>query len=226
VDPTELNRHVEGLASSHQRLLSALAPLSGDGLDDEMARRPSRLPGWTVGHVLTHLARNADSYTRLTAAAERGEVVDQYPGGASSRNADIDSGAGRGARELVDDLRRSIYELEGAWATAREAWFGRGRLMMGVEVPIAELPMRRWREVEVHLGDLGLRELGLDGPDSWSRDYVRHDLVNMTMQWKARGSMGLTDLPGAVVGRPPHERLAWLLGRLSVDGVAPAGLMG
>jgi hypothetical protein len=99
-------------------------------------------------------------------------------------------------------------------------------LMMGVEVPIAELPMRRWREVEVHLGDLGLRELGLDGPDSWSRDYVRHDLVNMTMQWKARGSMGLTDLPGAVVGRPPHERLAWLLGRLSVDGVAPAGLMG
>ena len=30
------------------------------GLTDDAARAPSRLPGWTRGHVLTHLARNAE----------------------------------------------------------------------------------------------------------------------------------------------------------------------
>ena len=30
-------------------------------LDDDAVRAPSPLPGWTRGHVLTHVARNADS---------------------------------------------------------------------------------------------------------------------------------------------------------------------
>ena len=40
-----------GCRASHRRLDEAIA-----GLTDEQARQPSRLPGWTVGHVLTHLA--------------------------------------------------------------------------------------------------------------------------------------------------------------------------
>ncbi len=226
MDATALNRYVEGLAASHQRLLATLDPIEGDGLTDEMVRRPSRLPDWTVGHVLTHLARNADSMTAMTRAAERGDVIDQYPGGIARRNADIEVGAGRPARDILSDLRRSIYELEGTWAAAREAWFGGGRLVTGSEVPISDLPLRRWREVEVHTADLGLRELGFDGPESWSADYVRHDLAIMSMQWKARGSMGLTDLPVQVLRLDPARRLGWLLGRLDVDGVAPARMMG
>lgn len=35
----------------------------------ERARQPSRLPGWSVGHVLTHLARNADAHTRRLEAS-------------------------------------------------------------------------------------------------------------------------------------------------------------
>ena len=35
------------------------------GLDDAGARSASLLPGWTVGHVLTHLARNADGMLHL-----------------------------------------------------------------------------------------------------------------------------------------------------------------
>jgi maleylpyruvate isomerase len=66
MDATALNRQVEGLAASHQRLLSTLDPMDGEGLTDEMVNRPSRLPDWTVGHVLAHLARNADSMTAMT----------------------------------------------------------------------------------------------------------------------------------------------------------------
>ncbi len=226
MDATALNRQVEGLAAAHQRLLSALDPIEGGGLTDEMVRRPSRLPDWTVGHVLAHLARNADSMTAMTRAAERGDVIDQYPGGVARRNADIEVGAGRPARDILSDLRRSIYELEGTWAAAREAWFGRGRLVTGSEVPISDLPLRRWREIEVHAGDLGLAEFGLDGTDSWSVDYVRHDLAIMSMQWKARGSMGLTDLPVQVLRLEPARRLGWLLGRVEVDGVPSAGMVG
>lgn len=226
MDPTTVNRHIEGLASSHQRLLATLDPIDGGGLTDEMVRRPSRLPGWTVGHVLCHLARNADSFTHLTVAAERDEVVDQYLGGPSARAADIEAGAARSGREQLTDLRRSIYALEGAWARARRAWLGRGRVVSGAEIPIADLPLRRWREVEVHMGDLGLCEFGFDGPDSWSVDYVRFDLPVLTMQWKARGSMGLTDLPASILALPPARRLGWLMGRTIVDGVDPASVMG
>ncbi|NDE81347.1 MAG: hypothetical protein EB037_10600 [Actinobacteria bacterium] len=163
---------------------------------------------------------------RLTLAAENDEVVEQYSGGLEARRRDIENGSTRSAREIIDDLRRSIYSLEGAWAGARRAWFGRGRLSMGAEVPISDLPLRRWREVEVHAGDLGLPELGLDGPDTWSMDYVRFDLPVMTMQWKSRGSMGLTDLPAPILGLAPARRLGWLMGRVDVDGVEPASVMG
>lgn len=226
MDPALLNRQVEGVAAAHQRLLDALGSIDGLRLTDEMCHRASRLPGWSVGHVLAHLARNAESLVHLTEAAERGEVADQYPGGAAARNADIEADATMSAVELVGRVRTSIYALEAAWVGAREAWFGTGRMLTGAQLSISDLPLRRWREVEVHSGDLGLSELGLDGCDSWSMDYVRHDLPVMTMQWKSRGSMGMNDLPNAVVSRAPHERLAWMLGRLVVDGVEPARLMG
>lgn len=219
-DPVLLNRRVEGLAVAHQRLLGCL-----DTLTDDMVGRPSRLESWTVGHVLAHLEQQARSFTRLVEGAETGDVLDQYPGGAAARAAAIDAASGRSAVDHVTGIRASVYELEGAMARARQAWYGFGRVVSGAVVPITDLPLRRRREVEVHLGDLGLAEWGPIGADSWADDYVRDDLAVLTMQWKARGSMGLTDLPASVVSRPPRERLAWLLGRLVVDGIPPAGLM-
>lgn len=216
-----MNRQVEGLAASHQLLLERLGDLT-----DEMVARPSLLSDWTVGHVLAHIAQQGDSITRLFLAAELGEVVDQYEGGFAARVAAIDGAASRSAAEHVSDVRRSIYALEGAIASAREGWFGSARMVSGIEVRVTDLPLRRWREVEVHMGDLGLSELECVGPESWSMDYVRHDLSVMTMQWKSRGSMGLTDLPQQIRTQSPTVRLGWLMGRVTVDGLAPAGLMG
>ncbi len=44
-----------------------------DGLTDREARGQSLLPGWSRGHVLTHLARNAEGGTRLLTWARTGE---------------------------------------------------------------------------------------------------------------------------------------------------------
>ena len=220
-DATTINRQVEGLAASHQLLLERLGNLT-----DDMVARPSLLPEWTVGHVLAHIAHQGDSISRLFRAAELGEMVDQYEGGFAARVAAIERDASLSADEHVTGVRRSIYALEGAIASAREGWYGSARMVSGIEVPVTDLPLRRWREVEVHMGDLGLAELQCVGPDSWSLDYVRHDLSVMTMQWKSRGSMGLTDLPSQIRTQSPAVRLGWLMGRATIDGLAPAGLMG
>ena len=67
---------------------------TSSGLDDATVARSSRLPRWTVGHVPTHLARNADAHVRMLEGAAAGEITDQYEGGAG-RSAEIEAGAGR-----------------------------------------------------------------------------------------------------------------------------------
>lgn len=216
VDPRELDRCVEGAAAAHQRLLGHLDRLIEGGADEAATvARPSLLPGWSVGHVLTHLARNADSHRRMFEAAERGEVGDQYPGGLEQRTHEIDAGHDRRLSQQRDDLRRAIWALEAAWSSCtEEAWRGSGR-SGGAAVPIAELPFRRWREVEVHHADL---DLGVSFED-WTPEYVRRDLVRQQMAWRARTPMGLSGLPARALELPPAARLAWLLGRLQVEGL-------
>ena len=55
-------------------------------LSDAVAHGPSLLPGWSVGHVLTHIAApDADSVVWRLEGAARGELRDQYPGGLEQR---------------------------------------------------------------------------------------------------------------------------------------------
>jgi maleylpyruvate isomerase len=206
----ELDRDVAGAAAAHQGLLVML----DDALDRVDPAAPSRLPEWTVGHVLTHLARNADSIVRALTAAECGEVVDRYEGGGPGRNAEIEAGRARPAAVQVDDVRRTIWRLEQVWA-AQTNWDGRSRETSGLEIPVRDLPFRRWREVEVHRVDLGL---GYEAED-WPDEYVRLELRNMEMLWNARRPMGLTGLPPEALAVPPRTRLAWLLGRTDIPGL-------
>jgi maleylpyruvate isomerase len=217
VDLRELDRAVAGCAAAHQRLLAGLHELS-----DEQARAPSLLPGWTVGHVLTHLARNADGNVRMLEAANRGEVAAQYEGGAQSRAADIDAGAGRPAAELVADVRAAIYRLEQQWAVmTAEGWDGEGLGLSGT-TPMSQVPFSRWREVEVHHADLGLGY----GAQDWPADFVRLELRRLAMVWASRRPMGMTELPAAALAATPHERLQWLLGRRDIEGLPDAGMLG
>lgn len=205
-----LDRDVAGAADAHQRLLATLDAWVERG--DPAPDHPTALPGWTIGHVLTHLARNADSHVRMLAG------LDQYEGGVVGREADIEAGAGRSADALVADVRRTIWALESAWAGHAD-WDATARRAVGT-VPMRDLPFRRWREAEVHHIDLGL---GITFADV-SPEYLRLELRRMEMLWRARRPMGLTPLPEAALARPPHERLAWLLGRGSIDGLDPAGI--
>lgn len=180
-----------GCVEAHRRLDAAIA-----GLTDDQARQPSRLPGWTVGHVLTHLARNADSVVRRLEAAERGEVVDQYAGGREGRAADIEAGAARPAAQLLADVAASSARCDEVCArVAPEVWERPTRGLGGEESPASFLAFSRWREVEVHHVDLGL---GYE-PTQWPPALVERWLPEQ-----------LESLPGRT---SPAALLGWTIGR-------------
>lgn len=171
--PAQPTAWLDGCIKTHRRIERAL-----EGLTDAMARRPSLLPDWTVGHVLTHLARNADSHTRMVEAAQRGDAVTQYAGGPPERDAAIAAGQGRPAAELAADVKAAQQRVEAAWAaTSDEVWAtGLRRVASGFN-SLAWTVFQRWREAEVHFADLGLHELG--SPASWddlSPAYVEAEL--------------------------------------------------
>lgn len=214
---TDRERALQGVAAAHRTLEQRL-----HGLTDDQARQPSLLPNWTVGHVLTHIARNADGLRRMVEGAARGEVAEMYPGGFEARDADIETGAGRTAEALVDDVRMSAARLELAFeGIADDAWSREGLTVFG-PAPIDDLPGRRWREVEVHHADLGLGY----GPQDWPAAYVRSELRVLTMLWDSRRPMGLTGLPPEALAADDRTRLAWLLGRTEIAGLPAAGLLG
>lgn len=159
-------------------------------------RRSSLLPGWTVGHVLTHLARNAEAMCRRVESAAREEVIEQYAGGAAGRAAEIEAGAARDARQIVDDSVQWGARVDHLFARLPdECWSRPVRSVGGGEHPVALLPYRRWREVEVHLVDLGL---GFTSSD-WSAELIDRMLPDL-----------VSGLPGRADAR---QLAAWLLGR-------------
>jgi len=200
---------IEAVVAAHRRLGERIHDLSDEGV-----RRASLLPAWTVGHVLTHLARNADSHVRRAEAAVAGVVVDQYPGGYEARAAEIEAGASRPANVIVDDVRQSATALERKRREApEEAWSAISRDVGGRERPLLELPARRWQEAEIHLVDL---DIGVTHRD-WSDDFVAVWLPRTRDQIRQRLPAGVA-LPHV---DDPRDELAWLYGRLRRDDLPP-----
>lgn len=195
---------------------------------DADARRPSRLPGWTVGHVLTHVARNADAFVRVAADRHAGRPGTMYPDGAEGRNADIEGGAGRPMAELVADLREASAAFAAAWRDPVPD--GPCRSWAAIApFDAAEVPLRRLREVEVHGVDTGLP--GVDHR-AWTDAYVEADLPFQWAQVVRRTEEPLhvvdelarlwsTGSPSHITERRVDRRdlLAWLLDRRAIEGL-------
>lgn len=219
---TDRERALRGVVAAHRTLEEHLV-----GLTDEQARQPSLLPDWSVGHVLNHLARNADGLRLMLEGAQRDEVAEMYPAGSYAsgverRRADIEAGAGRTAVALVDDVRIAAARFELALESMTDAaWQGEGLGAFG-PVPIDDVPIRRWTEVEVHHADLGLAY----GWKDWPEEFVRIEMQRLVMLWNSRRPMGMTGLPPEAFAVGDRHRAAWLLGRATIDGLEPAGLMG
>jgi maleylpyruvate isomerase len=208
---------------------------TAEGLDDAAVGTPSLLPGWTKGHVLTHVARNADAYTRLLTGARTGEDVPGYPT-PQTRADDIEAGAGRPLQEQIDDLRTAHERFaDAAAAMPAEAW----TFHLGfVGRSAAAVPWARLREVEVHHVDLGAGYGPADWSDAFALRLLREIVTGAGAEWPAMVlrpygiehvlTIGDATDASPAVGGPTRSIAAWLAGRadgadltVSPDGELP-----
>lgn len=221
------------LTEASTRLLEALAAVPPESLRD-----PSLLPDWTVGHVATHLARNADAQRNLLHWAATGVETPMYPS-PQARNDDIEAGARREPEEILSDLNASVVRLAQAIdAQPGAAWTALVRQSRGGPVPAEVILDARLAEVELHHHDLGV-DSGLALLDEEAgglllgavvRTYARNrDLGGLVVEPDGAEPVTLT---GAPDGKPTHVRgpavsiAGWLTGRtdgseLVCDGPLP-----
>ncbi|WDZ88184.1 maleylpyruvate isomerase family mycothiol-dependent enzyme [Micromonospora cathayae] len=183
----------------------------------------SPLPGWTRGHVLAHLARNADGLVNVLTAARTGQRIPMYAS-AAARDADIAAGAARPPEEHLADLRHSADRFaEAVAAMPMSAWAATVEMRLG-PWPATMLVWCRLREVEVHHVDLaaGYR------PADWSEAFAHRLLHDVTSGLSSRADtpalvlrfdgsrheLVVGDPRGApVVAGPATDLAAWLTGR-------------
>jgi maleylpyruvate isomerase len=225
----ELSARLDGAT---QRLLHTAA-----GLHDEQAREASLLPGWSRGHVLAHLARNADALRNLLIWARTGVVTPMYPN-ASDRNEQIEAGSGRPAAVLLADLTGSASEFAAESARLSGAeWAAEVRGPGGVTQPGWYTLWRRLSEVEIHHVDLGAGYRPTDWPADFAAqrlavtasDFARPDCPRVALRADDSGAEyeigpGNGKAPLTVTG-PSRQVLAWLIGRSDGTDLAadPAG---
>ena len=204
---------LSGMADAHRRLRRHVHSLLHSGLlDDRAVAEPSLLPGWTRGHVLTHVARHADSTIRALTGAARGDIVARYPGPPGSRDREIEHGANRTAAALVADVVDTSVALDEVVGSLPEAaWSGRCHGRTGEE-PVSALPAMRQREVEFHLADLDLPGFGAA---DWSPELVAAEARRLgrpgaDATWVAEAN-----------GRPGIDPAAWTAATLAPDWCRP-----
>ncbi|MDH2430287.1 maleylpyruvate isomerase family mycothiol-dependent enzyme [Sphaerisporangium sp. TRM90804] len=214
------------LSAATNRLLATAATLS-----DRDIAAPSLLPGWTLGHVLVHVARNGDSLLNLLTWAKTGVYTPQYPT-AEARDAEIAEGAGRSAKEQHADLADGAARFDDyALRMPPEAWAATVSGLRPPEHPAWYVLARRIREVEIHHSDLGVGYTWAD----WPEGFVRRELHDALVTWphersrvgavRALGRVWTGLGEGPLVDGPDRTLLAWVCGRLGAGEGEAGGLV-
>jgi maleylpyruvate isomerase len=227
--PHSVDLTIGRIKEAVDRLVASVTTIS-----DEHMREPSLLPGWSRGHVLTHIARNADGLRNLLVWAETGEETPQYAS-AEERETQIEAGAGRPATEIVADVVQSAEDFAAKAGQLPEgAWLAEVRGFRGPAHPAWFTLHRRLAEVEIHHVDLATGY----GPADWPDWFVTDMLYRVTGQLAADpqapsaivsdsetgrqfflrhdpSTPGTPDAPpaGLEITGPGRILLAWLLGR-------------
>ncbi|MBR7825227.1 maleylpyruvate isomerase family mycothiol-dependent enzyme [Actinospica sp. MGRD01-02] len=231
-DPTEtLARVVESTAQ-----LIATA----EQFDDAAVREPSLLPGWTRGHVLTHVARNAEAVGRLLTWAATGEETPMYAS-PEARDAEIEAGAGRTAAELLADVRLTgeHFAVQAARLT-EEQWQNEIMGRRGGKQQAGWLPWWRLEEILIHHVDLNVAY----SPAHWPEYFTEPELQMIAARFsnpvftpespafrllsededgtddRVYGVLCAPEDAGVPIVRGPSAALvAWLIGRSNGDGL-------
>lgn len=158
--------HLIDLSTKHLPSETERLVATAERLGDADVRAPSLCPGWTRGHVLSHLARNAEALSRVCAAVLTGEPDTMYDS-VEARDADIEAGAGRSAAELASDVRTQAAALAPQITRLGVEHIGTTveRVPGGQLIAAERVPFMRLREVVWHHVDLDAGYGFADTPD-------------------------------------------------------------
>lgn len=148
----ELNDSMRWLQEGTALFAEVLAAIDDDGFT-----KPSRLPGWTIAHLVAHFALNAQALGNLVTWARTGVQTPMYAS-REQRDADIEAGGAKPAGELRRwSAEASARLFESLSELTDEQWQTTVQSRTGREFPATEIPWLRSREVMVHTIDLGGR---------------------------------------------------------------------
>lgn len=213
---------IDAVRSSTSALEHTIATLT-----DAQAREPSLLPGWSRGHVLTHVARNADALGNLVEWARTGVRTPMYPS-REERDAVIAAQSDRSAAELRSDVHDSHERLlaamgslePGAW-TRELVWGSHDR-----HGSASVIPFLRRTEVEVHHIDLNLDYTLAHWPEDFVEALLddiadesshRDDFTGCVLVGNDDEGRWVVAGGGPEISGPPPSLLGWLIGR--TDGI-------
>lgn len=220
--------YLRAVAESTEHLFRTVSDL-----DPAEVAKPSALPDWTRGHVLAHIARNADGLVNLLDTARTGEDIPMYPS-LAARDQGIEDGAPRPLDVQLADLRESHERFMAAAALLPvEAWSVtlRPRHRPGVSFPAYVVPLKRLQEVEYHLVDLDAGYTPAHWPESFAtREFTTLAERFSTLDGLPRIQLIADDLvlserlgaegePELTVEGPVRGLAAWLSGRSDGDGL-------
>ncbi|WP_155056437.1 maleylpyruvate isomerase family mycothiol-dependent enzyme [Streptomyces blattellae] len=214
-------RDLVSVRDATERLLTAAAKL-----DDAALTEPSLLPRWTRGHVLAHLARNADALVNVL------EGRPMYVSG-EARDADIERDAPRPLDIQLADVRDTAARFQEAGAAPAD-WSRTVELRGGVTDSASRVPFRRWMEVDLHHVDLGIGYELEDLPEEFveravdflAARFTGHPdvpptrITDGTRAWSTGRGAGAPDI--TVTGSRP-DLLGWLAGRRDGSGLTAGG---
>jgi maleylpyruvate isomerase len=215
---------LELLAAANQRLVRTI-----DGLDDATFATPSLLPGWTVGHVIAHLALNGEGLAGALDGVTAGDSTPMYAS-QEARDRDIAELGVASPSELrsralastalydraVSDLPDDKWEVTIERTPGNPAFTARSSVLM------------RLREVEIHHADLGVGYTAADWSPAFSmlvldsmrkRDFPTAFRVlasDLSQTWE----YGDGDPTTTVTGES-HDLAWWLTGRGDGDTLIP-----
>jgi maleylpyruvate isomerase len=181
---------------------------------EEQLRTNSPLPDWSRAHVVAHICGFSRGMARQWEYALRGELIEQYTGGAEGRNAEIEALAALPVDRLKTATEEALDRLASVVdAMSEQDWelpisYRQGTAFGGLEAA--------WREYAIHLTDLDL------GPtcSAWTAAFCDHlfdflapripDEMTLTLEGGTTIGVGATDIR---VAGTVQDAAAWLAGR-------------
>lgn len=190
------------------RRASAVLLDAVDALDETSVHGPSTLPGWTRGHVVSHLARNADGLVNLLSWARTGIESPMYASTAD-READIHEGAHRLAQVQQEDLRAATERFTMAAEVMSETdWEATVTNWQGKSLAVSMVPWMRLTEVLVHHVDLN-RGCDFDRVVELAGDQIEPFVDYVVTRYTDRPGLPALRL---VIEMPTGDDRTWLLG--------------